>query len=61
MRLHGVGGHILLMDFAVGTERSTTVMFGIKFVVEDYFTGAALAGDAFVHQKIVEPKNDMMK
>jgi hypothetical protein len=58
---HGVGGAVLLMVFAVGTEWGFTVLFVVEAVTDDEFPGTKLGGDARGRSEIVEPHNNKVE
>ena len=60
-RFGAVSGRIVFMNLTVRTKWGPTVLFEIKLVSEDDFTGAVSIGDPIFDWEIIQPHDDMMK
>ena len=60
-RFGAVSGRIVFMNLTVRTEWGPAVLFEIKLVSEDDFTGAVSIGDSIFDWEIIQPHDDMMK
>ena len=60
-RLHTIGGRVILMNFTIRTEQSTTMLFVSKFVAEDDPARAVLCRNAIRNGKVIEPHDHIVE